>query len=75
MKGDKAMSLPPFSEFAKNVDFKKFSYDVDRLAPQELKESSSLFTQAQYDFMCRTMATMYLAIFQQYHQWLSEQLP
>lgn len=69
------MKLPPFVEFAKSFDFEKFGYDIENLAPQELKQSSPLFTQEQYAFMCRTMVTISLVIFQQYHQWLSEQLP
>lgn len=69
------MTLPPFSEFAQSIDFEKFGYDIERLAPKDLLQSSNLFTQEQYDFMCKTMVTMNLAIFQQYHQWLTEQLP
>lgn len=68
------MKLPPFSEFSKSVDFEKMGYDMQRFSPQALRNSSSLFTQDQYTFMCQTMATMNQAMLQQYHQWLAEQL-
>ena len=68
------MKLPPFSEFAKSFDFEKMGYDMQHVSPPALKNSSSLFTQKQYDFMCQTMAAMNFAMLQQYHQWLAEQL-
>lgn len=67
------MKLPPFSNFSENVNFEKLGYDIERMSPPSLKKPSSLFTQEQYSFICQTMATMNLAILQQYHQWLSEQ--
>ncbi len=68
------MKLPPFSEFAKSFNFEKMGYDIQCFSPPALKNSSSLFTQEQYTFMCETMMTMNLAMLQQYHQWLAEQL-
>lgn len=68
------MKLPPFSEFAKSFDFEKMGYDIQRFSPPALKDSSSLFTQEQYTFVCETMVTMNLAMLQQYHSWLSKQL-
>ena len=68
------MDFPAFSEFSKTVDLEKLGYDIERLSPPALKNPSSLFTQKQYTFMSQTIATMNLAILQQYHQWLAEQL-
>ena len=68
------MKLPPFSKFSETVDFDKMGYDIEQLSPPALRKPSSLFTQEQYTFMCQTMATMNLAMLQQYHQWLSEQI-
>lgn len=68
------MKIPSFDEFKKNIDFEKFSYDLTAMATQELKKPSDLFSADQYRFLTSTVATMSLALIQQYHQWLSEQL-
>lgn len=68
------MEIPPFSDFVRSVDFNKLSYDLESIAPAELKESSSLFTEAQYSFISNTVAAMSLSLLQQYHQWLAEQI-
>lgn len=68
------MKLPPFSEFAKSFNLEKMRYDMQYVSSPDLKDSSSLFTQKQYNFMCQTMATMNFAMLQQYHQWLAEQI-
>ena len=61
-----------FSEFERDINFQKLFYDMERIAPSDLKESSSLFTQEQYSFLTKTMAVMNLALLRQYHEWLSE---
>lgn len=69
------MNLPSFDKFKESIDFDKLDYDIERHSTPLLKQSSSLFTQEQYTFICQTMAALNLAMLQQYHQWLSEQLP
>lgn len=73
-KGGEVMKIPPFADFKQSIDFEKLTYDLTAIATQELKESSTLFTADQYRFLTSTVATMSLALFQQYHQWLAEQL-
>lgn len=68
------MYLPPFLEFVNSVDLSKLSYDLESIASIDLKKSSNLFTQEQYQFLTETMAAMSLSLLQQYHQWLAEQL-
>ena len=69
------MKLPPFSDFQENVNFDELGYDIEQFAPNSLKNPNPLFTQEQYLFLCQTMATMNIAMLQQYHSWLAEQLP
>lgn len=69
------MLLPPFSAFIEQFDLTKFSYDLKEFAPQDLKKQSSLFSQEQYQFLCETASAMSIALLQQYHQWLAEQIP
>lgn len=64
--------MESFSHFEQNINWNKFVYDLERIAPEDLKRSSSLFTQEQYDFLTKTMAVMSLSLLRQYHEWLSE---
>ena len=66
--------LPSFKDFINSVDMDKFSYDLAASASPDLKNASKLFSQEQYEFVTKTFATMSLALLQQYHTWLSEQL-
>ena len=68
------MKLPAFANFIQSIDFEKFSYDLAEMASKELKEPSNLFTADQYRFLTNTVATMSLALLQQYHQWIAERL-
>ena len=68
------MQIPPFDNFVKNFSFEKLSYDLNFSASKILKESSSLFTEEQYQVIASTIATMSLALLRQYHQWLSEKI-
>lgn len=68
------MKIPPFSEFIKSVNMSEISYDMNRFATDDLRQSSDLFTQEQYTFLTNTMVTMQVALLAQYHQWLSEQI-
>lgn len=69
------MNLPAFSEFTRSIDFQKLAYDLESFATPDLKKSSDLFSQEQYAFLTNSFTTMSLALLQQYHQWLSVQLP
>lgn len=68
------MEIPPFDEFVKQINFSSLSYDLTRFAGDDLKHSSDLFTQDQYDFLTQSYAAMSLALLQGYHEWLSEKL-
>lgn len=68
------MMLPPFSKFIEEFDHDKFAYDLKQIASSDLSQSNNLFSQQQYDFLCKTSSTMAIALLQQYHQWLAEQL-
>ncbi len=68
------MKIPPFEEFVEQFNFSSFSYDLARISGDDLKHSSDLFTQDQYDFLTQSYAAMSLALLQGYHEWLSEKL-
>lgn len=68
------MKIPPFADFKQRIDFEKLGYDLAAMATKELKEPSNLFNAEQYRFLTSTVATMSLALLQQYHQRLAEQL-
>lgn len=68
------MKIPPFADFVQSFDFEKLNYDLDAMSEKELKKPTDLFTTEQYRFLTSTVAAMSLALLQQYHQWLAEQL-
>lgn len=68
------LNLPPFSDFMKDIDLNKFSYDLAMNATATLKSSSNVLTQEQYSFLCETISSMMITYLAQYHQWLSAQL-
>lgn len=68
------MKIPPFVAFKQSLDIDKFTYDLTAMASQELKGPSEFFTADQYRVLTNTVATMSLALLQQYHQWLAEQI-
>lgn len=68
------MKIPSFDEFVKQVNFSALSYDLARFAGDDLKHSSDLFTQDQYNFLTQSYAAMSLALLQSYHEWLFETL-
>lgn len=49
------MQIPPFDNFVKNFSFEKLSYDLNFSASKILKESSSLFTEEQYQVIASTI--------------------
>lgn len=67
-------NLPSFEEFSSQINMDKFSYDLERMAPDALRHSSDLFTEEQYCFMTQSIMAVQFALLQQYHEWLSEQL-
>lgn len=66
--------MKSFSDFEKNLDFEKLAYDMSRIAPDELNQSSGLFSQEQYEFLTKTTAVMVISLLRQYHEWLNETL-
>lgn len=67
------MPMPEFYNFLKDFDLNKFSYDIEALAPPELKQSTNVLTKEQYDFISKVVTSEILALLQQYHQWLMKQ--
>ncbi len=68
------MNLPSFEEYRKQFNFDKLSYDLQRYAPEMLKQSSDLFSQDQWDFLMASLVSVNLALLQNYHEWLAEML-
>lgn len=66
--------LPPFSDFLSQLNVDSFSYDIAQFAPEDLKDSSDLFTEEQYAFLMKSYSAMALALLQSYHLWLRETL-
>lgn len=68
--------LPSFNDFMiffnDNADI--VDYDIQRFAPQQLKEPRNPFSKEEYVLLAKTCMTMVLAFLAQYHAWLCEQL-
>ncbi len=68
------MSIPNFSKFLKSINIASLNYDVKHTAIPVLKETSELFTDKQYSFICQSIATMSISLLHQYHDWLAKEL-
>lgn len=68
------MEIPSFSEFSKQFDFDKFSYDLSQSGRISALDGSDIFTHEQFETIVSIFATISISIFTQYHNWLREEL-